>query len=46
MQDVNIKISNEDLQRIKKKLEIINPVSNKNLVRFAITEYLKRQVIQ
>ena len=46
MEEVNIKISFEDLQRIKKKLEIKNPVSNKILVKLALTEYIKRQVIQ
>ena len=42
MEELKIKISEVELQKIKKKLEIVNPVSNKNLVRFAIAEYLKQ----
>lgn len=46
MQEIFLKLSNEDLQKIKKKLEIKNAISNKNLVRFAITEYLKKEKVE
>ena len=43
MEEVNIKISNEELQKIKKRLEIKSPVKNSNLVRFAVNEFLKQK---
>ena len=46
MEEIILKLSNEDLQKIKRKLEIKNSISNKNLVRFAIAEYLKKEVIR
>jgi BarA-like signal transduction histidine kinase len=46
MQEIKIHLSEEKLQKIKRKLSILTPVSNTNLVQFAITEFLKKQSIQ
>lgn len=46
MEEIILKLSNNQLQKIRRKLEIKNSISNTNLVRFAIAEYLKKEVIQ
>ena len=46
MEDINLQLSNDQLQKIQKKLKIKNAVSNKHLVKLAVAEFLKKELIQ